>query len=73
MSGVTIDEIRLDKQMDAHKTEAEGKHPDDGHDPVHLLIRGPAVPEEADGEDGGKEDHGGEAHFRLVLAVVAGG
>ena len=72
MGGITIDEIRLDKQLDAHQAEPEGKHGDDGHNKVHLLIRGPAVPEEADGQDAGEEDHAGEAHFRLMLAVVAG-
>ena len=73
MSGVAVDEIRLERQKDAHQADAEGKHGDDGHNPVHLLICCPAVPEEADGQDGGEEDYSGEAHFWLGRAVVARG
>lgn len=72
MHRITIDNVRLDRHVDAHHPHAEGEHADNGRDPVHFFIGGPAVPEETDGEDEGEEDHGGEAHFGLVGVVVAG-
>lgn len=66
-----VDHVSLQGRKDTHDAKAEGDKRDDGHDPVHFVVRGPAVPEEADGDEEAEEDAQRETHFRLVDAFVA--
>lgn len=67
---VTIDDISLDRHVNAHHTESEGKHPDDGHNPEDMLVGSPAIPEETNWQDAREENHHRKAHFGLKLPVV---
>ena len=68
--GERVDHVRLDGDEDAHHAEAEGHEADDRHDPVHVLVDRPAVPEEGDGDEAGEEDAGRQPELGLEDALV---
>ena len=68
---IAIDEIRLNALKAYDDAGAEDGGADVGHDPVGVVLSGPAVEEEADGEDGGAGDHERDAEFGFAGASVA--
>ena len=60
---VRVTEVREHGHEEQKGTHAEEGATDDGHDPVDRGARGPAEPEEADGDEEGADEGGLEADF----------
>ena len=58
-----VDQIRRQRDGGGEEAEAKGGGADHGDDVEDLVLGGPAVEEEADGDEDAAEDHGGEAVF----------
>jgi hypothetical protein len=70
-AGIAIDEIRLNTLKADDDASAEDTSADIRHDPVCMVLSGPAVEEEAYRQDSGAGDHEGDAELRSAGSVVA--
>ena len=52
------------------RTDCEETTANDGHDPVHTSASGPAEPEQAQRDEEGADEGGGETVLGLDLAVL---
>lgn len=70
MPHVDIDDVVQALQENHQDTPSDEDTRDDLGDPGDVGVGGPGKPEEADGEDEGTEDHGGETFFGDHFAVL---
>ncbi len=67
---VRVDHVRLQALEADNRPGAEDGRSDVRHDPVHACLRGPAVPEEADGYEGGADEEQGNAELGAADVAV---
>lgn len=71
--GESIDHVRLHGDENAHHTDTEGHHSDNGDNPVGVLLGGPTVPDERCREPHSPECAIGKSHLGFRDTTVAFG
>ena len=56
MVGVDVDQVRTDRHERGDHADSKYRGAEDGNDPLGVLVRRPAVPEEADGDEDGRSE-----------------
>jgi hypothetical protein len=67
---VSVDGVGLHRLQASHGSHRENDYADVGHDPVQATLHAPAVPEEANGDKSGPDEHGRHAELRSADATV---